>query len=33
MLLKQALLNTAGVLYYKLETEKDSATTKLIQAK
>ncbi|MEI7587784.1 T9SS type A sorting domain-containing protein, partial [Runella sp.] len=29
----QALLNTTGVLYYKLETATDSATKKMIQSK
>jgi len=31
--LDRALLNTTGVLYYKLETATDSATKKMIQAK
>jgi hypothetical protein len=31
--LERALLNTTGVLYYKLETATDSATRKMIQAK
>ena len=31
--LDRALLNTTGVLYYKLETETDVATRKMIQAK
>jgi len=33
VLLERALLNTSGVLYYKLETATDSATKKMIQAK
>jgi len=31
--LDRALINTTGVLYYKLETATDSATKKMIQAK
>ncbi len=31
--LDRALLNTTGILYYKLETATDSATKKMIQAK
>jgi hypothetical protein len=31
--LDRALINTTGLLYYKLETETDSATKKMIQAK
>jgi hypothetical protein len=31
--LERALINTTGLLYYKLETETDSATKKMIQAK
>jgi hypothetical protein len=31
--LDRALLNTSGILYYKLETATDSATKKMIQAK
>jgi len=31
--LDRALINTTGVLYYKLETSTDSATKKMIQAK
>jgi len=31
--LDRALLNTTGMLYYKLETDTDSATKKMIQAK
>jgi len=33
ILLDRALLNTTGVLYYKLETATDMATKKMIQAK
>ena len=33
IMLDKALLNTNGVLYYKLETATDSATRKMIQAK
>ncbi|MEI6409848.1 MAG: T9SS type A sorting domain-containing protein, partial [Bacteroidota bacterium] len=29
----RALLNTTGMLYYKLETATDSATKKMIQTK
>jgi len=31
--LDRALINTTGMLYYKLETSTDSATKKMIQAK
>ena len=31
--LERALINTTGLLYYKLETATDSATKKMIQAK
>ncbi|MBK6995578.1 MAG: T9SS type A sorting domain-containing protein [Saprospiraceae bacterium] len=31
--LDRALLNTTGVLYYKLQTATDSATKKMIQAR
>ncbi|MBN8680934.1 MAG: T9SS type A sorting domain-containing protein, partial [Chitinophagales bacterium] len=31
--LDRALINTTGMLYYKLETATDSATKKMIQAK
>jgi hypothetical protein len=31
--LERALLNTTGVLYYKLETATDSATKQMIQTK
>ena len=31
--LDRALLNTTGMLYYKLETATDSDTKKMIQAK
>jgi len=31
--LDRALINTTGLLYYKLETDTDSATKKMIQAK
>jgi len=31
--LDRALINTVGLLYYKLETATDSATKKMIQAK
>jgi hypothetical protein len=31
--LDRALINTTGLLYYKLETATDSATKKMIQAK
>ena len=31
--LERALINTTGVLYYKLETATDSATRKMIQSK
>jgi hypothetical protein len=33
IVLDRALLNTSGVLYYRLETNTDSATRKMIQAK
>jgi hypothetical protein len=33
VVLDRALLNTTGVLYYKLETATDSATRKMVQAK
>ncbi|MBN8680193.1 MAG: hypothetical protein J0M29_18355 [Chitinophagales bacterium] len=33
IMLDRALLNTSGVLYYKLETEAGSATRKMIQTK
>jgi hypothetical protein len=33
VVLDRSLLNTSGVLYYKLETETASATRKMIQAK
>ena len=33
VMLERALINTTGVLYYKLETATDSATRKMIQAK
>jgi len=32
-LLDRALLNTTGLLYYKLETATDMATRKMIQTK
>ena len=32
-MLDRALINTTGVLYYKLETATDNATKKMIQAK
>jgi hypothetical protein len=31
--LDRALINTVGMLYYKLETATDSATKKMIQSK
>ncbi|MCC7507248.1 MAG: hypothetical protein IT259_18220, partial [Saprospiraceae bacterium] len=31
--LDRAVLNTSGLLYYKLETATDSATKKMIQTK
>ncbi|HAD13259.1 MAG TPA: hypothetical protein DCF33_12580, partial [Saprospirales bacterium] len=33
VMLERALINTTGMLYYKLETATDSATRKMIQAK
>jgi hypothetical protein len=33
VMLERALINTTGMLYYKLETASDSATRKMIQAK
>ena len=33
VILDRALLNTTGMLYYKLETATDAATKKMIQAK
>jgi hypothetical protein len=33
VVLDRALLNTTGVLYYQLETDKYSATKKMVQGK